>query len=44
MYALAMLFVVPAVGLLSGGLVPFTALGLADYCTEHKKRSTDGDG
>lgn len=42
-YALAMLFVVPAVGLLSGGLVPFTALGLADYYTEHKKRSTDGD-
>jgi hypothetical protein len=36
-YALAMLFVVPAVGLLSGGLVPFTALGLADYHTEHKK-------
>ena len=43
-YALAMLWVVPAVGLLSGGLVPFTALGLADYYTEHKATSTDGDG
>jgi hypothetical protein len=38
-YSLMMLFLVPALGLLSGGLVPLAALGLADYYTQHKGRT-----
>ena len=40
LYAFAMVFVIPAIGLLSGGLVPFAALGLADYYTEHRTPAT----
>lgn len=36
LYALGMLWVIPAIGLLSGGLLPFACLGLADYYTEHR--------
>ena len=39
LYAFTMLFVFPAVGLLSGGLLPFTSLGFADYYSEHRARS-----
>ncbi|MCJ7779253.1 MAG: hypothetical protein MUQ27_00345 [Acidimicrobiia bacterium] len=41
-YAFAMLFVVPAIGLLSGGLLPFASLGLADYYTEHRAGDAAG--
>ncbi|GMQ98843.1 MAG: hypothetical protein BMS9Abin17_1372 [Acidimicrobiia bacterium] len=35
-YSLLMLFMIPALGLVSGGLLPLAALGLADYYTEHR--------
>jgi len=35
-YSLGMLWVIPAIGLLSGGLLPFACLGFADYYTEHR--------
>ena len=35
-YSLGMLWVIPAIGLLSGGLLPFACLGLADYYTQHR--------
>ncbi len=40
-YAFAMLFVFPAVGLISGGLLPFASLGFADYYSEHRVRAGD---
>lgn len=36
LYSFGMLWVIPAIGLLSGGLLPFACLGLADYYTEHR--------
>ncbi len=36
-YSLSMLWVIPAIGLLSGGLLPFACLGLADYYTQHRE-------
>lgn len=41
-YALLMLWIIPALGLLSGGLLPLAALGLMDYYTEHRAKSTSG--
>jgi hypothetical protein len=38
-YALIMLFVIPAIGLLSGGLLPLASLGLADYYTQNRARA-----
>lgn len=35
-YSLLMLFMIPALGLVSGGLLPLAALGLSDYYTEHR--------
>jgi hypothetical protein len=35
-YSLLMLFVIPGLGLLSGGLLPLASLGLADYYTRHR--------
>lgn len=37
-YSLGALLVYPPIGVLSGGLVPLAALGLADYYTENKAR------
>ena len=37
-YTVAMLFILPGLGLLSGGLLPLPSLGLADYYTEHRSR------
>jgi hypothetical protein len=37
-YSLTMLFLIPGLGFLSGGLLPLASLGLADYYTEHKSR------
>jgi len=42
-YALLMLWVIPALGLLSGGLLPLPALGLMDYYTAHRSGATFGD-
>lgn len=39
-YSLIMLFVIPAVGLLSGGLLPLASLGLADYYSQNRAKST----
>jgi hypothetical protein len=38
-YSLAMLWVIPAVGLLSGGISPLASLGLADYYTRNRAQS-----
>jgi hypothetical protein len=38
-YSLVMLFVFPALGLLSGGILPLASLGLADYYTRHRRRT-----
>jgi hypothetical protein len=38
-YSLAMLWVIPAIGLLSGGISPLASLGLADYYTRHRALS-----
>lgn len=35
-YSLIMLLVLPALGVLSGGLLPLAALGLADYYTKNR--------
>jgi hypothetical protein len=35
-YSLAMLWLIPAIGLLSGGLLPLACLGLADYYTQNR--------
>lgn len=37
-YSLLMLFTLPALGLLSGGLLPLAALGLADFYTQHRAK------
>ena len=38
-YSLAMLWVIPAIGLLSGGISPLASLGLADYYTRNRAKS-----
>ena len=38
-YSLAMLWVIPAIGLLSGGISPLASLGLADYYTRNRATS-----
>ena len=38
-YSLLMLFVIPGLGLLSGGLLPLASLGLADYFTFHRSKA-----
>lgn len=40
-YSLSMLFIIPALGLLSGGLLPLASLGIADYYTEYRARTAD---
>lgn len=40
-YSLLMLFVIPVLGLLSGGLLPLASIGLADYYTEYRNRPDD---
>jgi hypothetical protein len=35
-YSLLMVFIIPALGLLSGGLLPLAALGIADYYTRNR--------
>lgn len=37
-YSLMMLFVVPALGLTSGGLLPLASLGLMDWYVDHRVR------
>ncbi len=44
LYSLGMLWVIPAIGLLSGGLLPFACLGLADYYTEHRAGTAAAPG
>jgi hypothetical protein len=39
-YSLAMLWVIPAIGLLSGGISPLASLGLADYYTRNRATSS----
>lgn len=41
-YSLAMLFVIPGIGLLSGGLLPLASLGLADYYSQNRAKTADG--
>lgn len=36
-YSLAMLWIIPALGLVSGGLLPLAALGLADYYSTNRQ-------
>ena len=43
-YSLAMLWVIPAVGLLSGGISPLASLGLADYYTRNRAQSAGKEG
>lgn len=43
-YSFGMLFVIPAIGLLSGGLLPLATLGLADYYSQNRAKTTDGSG
>ncbi|MGI9528245.1 MAG: hypothetical protein ACR2NG_00915 [Acidimicrobiia bacterium] len=38
-YSLAILFVFPALGVMSGGLLALPALGLADYYTRNRERA-----
>jgi hypothetical protein len=38
-YSLLMLFLIPGLGLLSGGLLPLASLGLADYYTLHRNKA-----
>jgi hypothetical protein len=38
-YSLSMLWVIPAIGLLSGGISPLASLGLADYYTRNRAKS-----
>ncbi|MCL1601154.1 MAG: hypothetical protein M3112_06430 [Actinomycetia bacterium] len=38
-YSVLMLFVIPGLGLLSGGLLPLASLGIADYYTLHRSRT-----
>lgn len=40
MYSLGMLFVLPGLGLISGGFLALPAIGLADYYTEHRGQSS----
>jgi predicted membrane metal-binding protein len=37
-YSLMMLFVIPALGLMSGGLLPLASLGLMDWYVEYRSR------
>jgi len=39
LYSLAMLFIVPAIGLISGGLLPLAVLGLVDYYSDNRAAS-----
>ncbi len=41
-YSLVMLFVIPALGVVSAGLLPFASLGLADSYTEFRGRVAAG--
>ena len=43
-YSLSMLWVIPAIGLLSGGVSPLAALGLADYYTRNRAKSAGRSG
>ena len=43
-YSFSMLFVIPAIGLVSGGLLPLASLGLADYYTQNRARDADRSG
>jgi hypothetical protein len=38
-YSLMMLFVIPALGLMSGGLLPLASLGLMDWYVDHRSHS-----
>jgi len=40
-YSLLMLFVIPVLGILSGGLLPIASLGLADYYSEYRSRANN---
>lgn len=39
-YALIMLWIIPALGFMSGGLLPLAAIGIADYYTEQRAASS----
>jgi len=43
-YSLSMLFVIPAIGLIGGGLLPLTSLGFADYYTQNRAKSARKQG
>ena len=43
-YSLAMLQIIPPLGLLSGGLLPLASLGLADYYTQNRAKTAGGAG
>lgn len=39
-YSLLMVFIIPALGVMSGGLLPLAALGIADYYTRNRGTGT----
>ena len=43
-YSFGMLFLIPPLGLISGGLLPLTSLGLVDYYTQHRAADEAGTG
>lgn len=42
-YVLAVLFIIPALGLISGGVLPLAVLGLADYFSRNRAGPVPGD-